>query len=65
VAPLLRAVRGHRAVPPAALHARAGQGAEERLKADYESARYSYEDGLDAVRAAERFLGATLEMLEE
>ena len=50
---------------PAELHVRAGKGAEERLKADYESARYSHEDGLDAVRAAERFLGATLEMLEE
>lgn len=50
---------------PAELHARAGQGAEERMKADYESVRYSHEDGLDAVRAAERFLAATLEMLEE
>ncbi len=50
---------------PAELHARAGQGAEERMNADYESARYSYEDGLDAVRAAERFLAATLEMLEQ
>jgi len=49
---------------PAELHARAGQGEEERLKADYESARYSYEDGLDAVRGAERFLAAVLEMLE-
>ena len=49
---------------PAALHARAARGEEERLKADYESARYSSEDGLDAVQAAERFLAATLGMLE-
>jgi uncharacterized protein (UPF0332 family)/predicted nucleotidyltransferase len=49
---------------PAELHARAGKGGEERVKADYEAARYAYEEGLDAVLAAERFLAATLAMLD-
>ena len=49
---------------PAVLHARAGKGEGERLKADYESVRYTREEGLDAVEAAERFLAATLELLD-
>jgi len=49
---------------PAELHARAAQGEEKRLKADYESARYTHEEGSEAVRAAERFLAATLAMLD-
>jgi uncharacterized protein (UPF0332 family)/predicted nucleotidyltransferase len=49
---------------PAVLQARAGKGEGERLKADYESVRYTREEGLDAVEAAERFLAATLELLD-
>ena len=49
---------------PAVLQARAGKGEGERLKADYESVRYTREEGLDAVDAAERFLAATLELLD-
>jgi len=48
---------------PADLHRRAREAEEWQYQVDYESGRYSFDQGRETVELAERFLAATVELL--